>query len=309
MCQRSWLSTYPWLSYSHTLGGVFCRYCVLFQRKCSSSDRAKNSLGQLVLKPLTSLHKAHDYFQSHRKTDYHLFSEEQAEQFVMTYLDPNKSINRVLDNENQQQEATNRKILSSIIKCILFIAKQNLAFRGHDDDGIAQKSIEGLGNTTLQSNEYIYSLTCFSGNFKELIIFRVESGDVILDHHLKNCAKNATYMSPEIQNELIDVCAEMIKAEILNSIIKGKKFYTVIADATSDISGTEQLSLSIRFLCYDSGEVLIREDFIGFTPIVDNSAKGISMHIINYLRSAGLDLAYLRGKSLICFVVCVIKVC
>ena len=126
VCQHSWLSTYPWLSYSHVLSGVVCRYCVLFQRKWSSNDRAKNPLCQLVLKPLTALHKARDVFNPTKKTEYHLFS-----------------------------EATNRKFLSSIIKCILFIAKQNLAFRGHDDDGVPQKSTDGLGNMILQLNEYI----------------------------------------------------------------------------------------------------------------------------------------------------------
>ena len=155
VCQHSWLSTYPWLSYSHVLSGVVCRYCALFQRKWSSNDRAKNPLCQLVLKPLTALHKARDCIQSHQKTEYHLFSEEQAEKFVENYLDPNKSIDHILDNENQQQEATNRKFLSSIIKCILFIAKKNLAFRGHDDDGVPQKSTDGLGNMILQLNEYI----------------------------------------------------------------------------------------------------------------------------------------------------------
>jgi hypothetical protein len=125
----------------------------LFKRKWSPSDRAKNPLGQLVVKPLISLHKAHDYFQLHEKTDYHLFSKEQAEQFMLNYSNPNNAIDHILDNEHQQQEATNRKILSSIIKCILFIGKQNLAFRGHDDDGIVHNSLDNLGNIILTPNK------------------------------------------------------------------------------------------------------------------------------------------------------------
>ncbi len=296
VCQRSWLFTYPCLSYSQTLQGVLRRYCVLFQRKWSASDRAKNSLGQLVLKPLTSLHKAHDYIQSHEKTDYHLFSKEQAERFIMNYSDPNKAIDHILDNENQQQEANNRKTLPSIIKCIIFIGKQNLAFRGHDEDGIAHKSTNGLGSIILQANDCTFNFTILLGNFKELILFRVESGDTVLDHHLKTCTKNAMYMSADIQNELIGICADMIKAQILSSIIEEKKFYSVIADATLDISGTEQMSLSIRYLCHNNDQIVIKEDFIGFTPITDNSAIGIPEHIITCLRSVGLDLAYLRGR-------------
>ncbi|CAF1291909.1 unnamed protein product [Rotaria sp. Silwood1] len=260
--QHSWLLSYPWLGYFHTLEGVLCRYCILFQRKWSAKDPGKNALGQLVVKPLTSLNKAHDYFRSHEKTDYHLFSKEQAELFIISYTDPSKSIDRILDNEYQQQEAINRKILASIIKCILFIGKQNLAFRGHDDDGIDYKSTEGLGN------------------FKELILFRVESGDMVLHDHLTTSAKNAMYMSPKIQNELIGICADMIRAQIVNHI-----------------TGTEQMSLSVRYLCHDGDQIAIKKDFIGFTPITDNSAKGLSEHIIFFLQSVGLDLAYLRGQG------------
>lgn len=152
VCRHSWLSTYPWPSYSLILHGVLCRYCVLFKRKWSAYDTAKNPLGQLVLKPLTSLNNAHHSIQTHETTDYHLFSKEQAENFIVNYVNLSKSIDHILDNENQQQEAINRKVLSSIIKCILFIGKQNLAFRGHDDDGISHTPISNLGNRILHSS-------------------------------------------------------------------------------------------------------------------------------------------------------------
>ncbi|CAF1017735.1 unnamed protein product [Rotaria sp. Silwood1] len=110
-------------------------------------------------------------------------------------------------------------------------------------------------------------------------------------------------MNPEIQNQLVNMCGDMIRKEIVQCVIEEKNFYSVIVDATSDVGGTEQLSISIRYLCYDNNQIYIKEDFIGFTPVVDNSAKGVSEHIINYLRSTGLDLAYLRGRVLTyCFV-------
>ncbi|CAF1400247.1 unnamed protein product [Rotaria sordida] len=80
-------------------------------------------------------------------------------------------------------------------------------------------------------------------------------------------------------------------------VIDEKKFYSIIIDATSDISGTEQLSLSIRYLSRDNNQIQIKEEFIGFTPLSDSSAKGIFEKIIEYLRSTGLDLTYLRGQG------------
>jgi len=135
-----------------------------------------------------------------------------------------------------------------------------------------------------------------SGNFKELILFRIDSGDTVLEQHVKNCSKNAMYVSAEIQNELIKICGQLIKEKVIRNIIDEKKFYSIIVDATSDIGGTEQLSLSIRYLSCDNNQIRIKEEFIGFTPVFDSSAKGISDKIIEYLHSSGLDLTYLRGR-------------
>lgn len=129
-----------------------------------------------------------------------------------------------------------------------------------------------------------------------MILFRIDSGDIVLEQHVKNCSKNAMYMSAEIQNELIEICGRMIREKVIHNVIDEKKFYSIIVDATSDISGTEQLSLSIRYLCCDNKQIQIKEEFIGFTPVTDGSAKGISDKIIEYLCSSGLDLTYLRGK-------------
>jgi hypothetical protein len=131
----------------------------------------------------------------------------------------------------------------------------------------------------------------------------------VLEQHLKTCAKNAMYISPEIQNEIIGIIADMIKTQILCRVIEQKKFYSIIADGTTDVSGTEQLSLSVRYLSYDNDQITIKEDFIGFTPAVDTSAKGLSEQIITYIRSVGLDLTYLRGKSETYFVLYSIKKC
>ncbi len=62
----------------------------------------------------------------------------------------------------------NRLILASIVKCVLFLGEQNIAFRGNDDDGLPGK-------------------------------------------HLDRHQKNATYMGADIQNELINICANSIR--------------------------------------------------------------------------------------------------
>jgi hypothetical protein len=54
----------------------------------------------------------------------------------------------------------------------------------------------------------------------------------------------------------------MIKRKIVHRLMEAKKFYSIIVDGTSDVSGTEQLYLSIRYLFYDNDQRDIKEYFI-----------------------------------------------
>ena len=100
------------------------------------------------------------------------------------------------------------------------------------------------------------------------------------------------YMSLEIQNQSINIYSDMIREKTVPRVTEEKKLYLIIVDATTDVGGTKQLSISIPYLCYDNNQIDMKENFIGFIPVVDNSA-GVPEHITNYLRLAGLDLDYL----------------
>ena len=77
-------------------------------------------------------------------------------------------------NVADQHQQDEYKILFNIVKCILFLAANNLALRGYSDDGLpCDKNMH-------------------QGNFKNLIAFRVEAGDTILTNHLQTCARNAS---------------------------------------------------------------------------------------------------------------------
>ena len=118
------------------------------------------------------------YFSEHACAKYHLDSIAQAEEFLVRYADPSKEIDRLLLVADETQQAENRKILVNVVRCLLFLTKQNIALRGNDGDGIPE-----LDNRS-------------QGNFRTLILFRIEAGDSVLSKHLTNCSKNATYLSP-----------------------------------------------------------------------------------------------------------------
>lgn len=273
VCQHSWLAKYSWLSYSKTYQGVYCRYCVLFARQGE-----KQSLGQFINKPLRSLKDALDYLSIHDKCNYHQFSITQATECLTRHSRPNSNVDFLLNNINVQQQNENRLILESIIKCILFLSKQNIAFRGNDEE------------------EFLIDENSNPGNFKSLVLFRAEAGDQVLQKHINHHAKNATYLSGQIQNDLINICARFIRNQLLNEMISQNKFYAIIGDETADVSGTEQLSISVRFLS-DEKDICIKEIFLGFVPLSDLSAHGITKKIITFIQSCGLKVENIRGQG------------
>ena len=102
------------------------------------------------------------------------------------------------------------------------------------------------------------------GNFRQLLRFRVASGDKDLEDHPQNSAKNALYVSWKIQNEILMVCNNLILKQLVKDINKSKGF-TVLADETTDISNKEQLTICARYVHTEQKK--IREDFLQFVEV------------------------------------------
>ena len=69
--------------------------------------------------------------------------------------------------------------------------------------------------------------------------------------HLKEFPSNATYLSPDIQNELITLISEEILPSI-SSEVKDASCFAVIADETTDKLLKSQLSIVVRYLNDDT---------------------------------------------------------
>lgn len=65
--------------------------------------------------------------------------------------------------------------------------------------------------------------------------------------HIEIAQSNALYTSPDIQNELISICGNLILEKLVGRINKSKCF-AIMAYETTDISRTEQMSLCIRYI-------------------------------------------------------------
>jgi len=101
-----------------------------------------------------------------------------------------------------------------------------LAFRGHH---------ESIGD------EY-----CYGGNFLALVSMQAQF-DTLLQELLRTPARKTKYLSPTIQNELIQIISTFLKNHLLSKI-RNCAFYSMIVDTTSDINKCDQVSIVLRWV-------------------------------------------------------------
>lgn len=151
-----------------------------------------------------------------------------GKEFLQRISAPERSVENQLNAHRLSQVKENRRKLVPIINSIIFLCRKNISLRGHRDDGALLK--EGEINFSFFANE---------GNFRELLRFRIESGDKELTEPLTRSSRLETYISKTIQNERISCCGTEI-----SSIIKKElklRFYTASCLMRLRISPTNRI--------------------------------------------------------------------
>ena len=106
--------------------------------------------------------------------------------------------------------------------------------------------------------------------------------------------KTNTYISHDIQNEILGLLANSVLCELVNDIRDGHcKFFSLIADEYKDISNKEQLSVCFRWIDDDFHS---HEDFVGFYQLPNIGAETIYSVLIDVISRLQLSLDDRRGQ-------------
>ncbi|CAH1102303.1 unnamed protein product [Psylliodes chrysocephalus] len=270
-----WLTKYNWLTYSKIEDGAYCKYCVLF----SSSFAGHNTsqiLGALVKEPFRGWKKAIGKFEAHGGAQYHRFSVLRADNLKQSFS--GYSIGKLLTKSSELIIQQNRQRLTPIIKTILFCGRMGLPLRGHKD----------YGSLDLHSD-----LNRSEGNFRNILRLRAEAGDQALLDHLNFCGGNATYLSWDIQNQILEICNRLVIQKIVEELNAAKAF-VILADETADVSNKEQLSICVRFV---DRKDQIHEKFLQFVEITSTTGAYIAENILGTLDKLEVNCKYLCGQG------------
>lgn len=261
-----------WMAYSETSDSLFCIHCCLFSAsnvsgfKTSWANWGKNNQG---FSDFSHLYRA---VRTHEESLHHM-------ECTKKWILQKQMLNRTASSSTTVQMLniqTNEwcSILKGIIDAILFLAKNNLAFRGSSDN--------------------FRDTNC--GNFLSLINL-LSKYYAPLALHLERLNKNnISYLSPEIQNDFIDVCGSIVRSKIMKSV-KNQKYFSIMFDSTPDTSHQDQLSQIIRSVNCSSNGCEIQEHFIDFIATTAKTGKDLADVICEKLEADGLDLNNCRGQG------------
>ena len=262
--QATWYGQFPWLEYSPKLDAAFCFCCRLYAASmpgcaepafvCNGMKNWKKALGKdgkLTCHAQSIVHK-------------------NAWVMWMEAKSQPCSVAARLDSVYHQQVKKNREYLKVIIEALMFLAKHNIAIRGHDE--------------SLQSTN--------RGNFLDLLDLRSKDNPILQEFLTR---KNYPYTSPAFQNQLIDIIGNSVRSKIIERCISSK-FFSIIVDETTDISHVEQVSIVIRFVTVEYGKCMVEEHFIGFWSTHSTTGEALFELLKEILGAVGLCFSNMRAQ-------------
>ena len=165
----------------------------------------------------------------HASNKYHADAVEAALTFKRSIEQPQVNIDVRLNMRLVNVIQENRHVVKCCAQCILYCGRQCIALRGDVE------KIDQPGNP---------------GNFLAMLE-QVANYDPVLKGHLGNPRqRNATYVSPKIQNEIIDIIGKNIIQKSILEQVRCANFFSVMVDEVTS-HNTEVMPLCIRFIDSD----------------------------------------------------------
>lgn len=257
-----------WLAYSPVRNCAYCEPCWLFADRSDPHFQPAWAKGVRKWRQLSHKIKVHSSSRTHIQSC-----------LVFQQRRKRKTVSDLSDMQMRTEKKFWSEVLTRLIKITLMLANNCLSFRGHT---------ENIDDT-------------YNGNFLSAVKL-LSDFDPIMHDLISRQNGTVKYSSPTIQNELIQILANALEAELLHGI-KRALFYSIITDTTQDVSKIDQLSQTFRYVEIikdDNGqplEIQIREIFLGFHQCKSQMAADMTKQIILIIESKGLSLDQCRGQG------------
>lgn len=260
-----------WMVYSRAHECLYCFCCRLFAKDCEQGASSFVNTG------FRTWWKLSPKIVDHESSPEHLSCFEKWKDLEIR-LNRNATLDALHQQKVKAEISRWSEVLKRLLDAALFLAKQNLAFRGH------RESLDGAAN---------------AGNFLELVKL-IAKYDPVMREHLASVRLSAkpttSYLSPEVQNEFITLMAKHVRTEIIKQV-KVAKYFAVLFDSTPDISHTDLFTQILRYVKIEDGSVEVKESFVDFIALDAKDAESLTDVILSKITADDLDFQDCRGQG------------
>lgn len=252
---KQYYETYEWLEYSINKDAVFCFPCRMF----SSSTSGKEDT--FTKKGMRNWRKTAAKLDKHSECDTHRFSMSKWK----NYKAPSENVLAQVSESHKTQIVEKKEYVKKIIDILLYLARQGLALRGHDESINSENK----------------------GNFLELC-------DLFSKYNPSFKSKYEKYFNltgSNTQNELIHIISEEVLRQIVQEV-NTAEFYALLVDEAKSHK-TQQLCICIRYFYHNQ----IKERLIAMKDVsLSRDADNLSQIILDSISNMGIS-ATLVGQS------------
>ena len=251
-----WYRKYKWLEYSIQNNAAFCYACCLFP--AATTSRAEQALTHTGYRDWKHATGKQGILEKHNACHTHKQAMISWSEYMKNTEKGTTIADRLNSARNLQIQA-NRHYMRTLAEVILLCARQDLALRGHRE---SQSSLN-------------------RGNFLE-ILHLIAKHDKVVEERLQ-CGPR--YTSPEVQNTLLNILANMVRRTICSGV-RDAGVFSLLADETKDCSKQEQLAIVLRYV---DSKAALHEHFITYVQATSLTAESLVKYILDTLRDFHLD--------------------
>ena len=205
---EAWYDKYDWLEYSVEKDAAYCFYCFLFK---PSTINVHHGHGAFTKVGFKNWKKGPEYFKSHvgGPTSIH----NNARRCCEDFRNQKQSVSYAITCYDEKSHVDYEVRLRAVLGIVRFLLEQGLAFRGHD------KSINSINR----------------GNFLQMLKWYASRCEEVANVVNLNAPGNLQLTSHEIQQQIVQACAEETTQVIMSEL--GDASFSLLVDESRDEIG------------------------------------------------------------------------
>lgn len=168
------------------------------------------------------------------------------------------------------EEKEYRDFLRSLFEIVLLLGKHNIPLATDQGSQSGHKS-----------------------NFQALLDISINGGDEVLRKRFHATAVNTEYLSVTQQNQLLDVCENTVREEILMEV-RESRFFSLVTGELVEFAGESHLPLFLRFVNQSNS---VREEFLDFALFEGDEAAIVERLESQLTERWGLSMEDCRGQA------------